>query len=131
MEADRHRAQVEQARSPAYTHADHLAARALLAAVASGSSVPGYVPYRLVEAVLQQPAVLLALRALDGGPHTLDRAIELARLVDAAAAQSANASKQAEAPSRGHHHSGQLLGDLRETRARFFQHVARRYDRYQ
>jgi hypothetical protein len=62
----------------------HAAARALLAAVASGSSVPGYVPYRLVEAVLQQPAVLLALRALEGGAHAFDRAIELARLVEAA-----------------------------------------------
>jgi integrase len=57
------------------------AAVALVDAVASGSSVPGHLAAEMVDAVLGQPHVALALTALQGGPNALDRALELARLI--------------------------------------------------
>lgn len=63
------------------------AAQAVLASSAAGRTVKGSAICKLAEAVLEHPWVELANRILEGGPHALAQALELAKMVaDAPAA---------------------------------------------
>ncbi len=56
-------------------------ARRLLGLVAASDQGAHAVAQGLAQAILQDPAVRLALQVLDGGPHAFRMAIELAGLV--------------------------------------------------